>query len=313
MSSGQWSDFTTGSLTNATLYANTTSGNFGILNSFGSKLVWDPAHKKMNFAASSHTGGAIISGSGGLAVWDDATNTWSRETYDWSSEDPGHEYYHVTVNPTSGDLYFRSFNSRTVLRRQYGSTGQASWQSFSTIGHGNYANQVAGGLEWFPERNSGSGGLVFADTLGCAMSDAALTTWTGQTGSSSSGAYHNWIQYANGRVYFGGGNGSSAMFSIGSTGTTPSSHSATPLSAGPNLDGIVLGHPNGTDLLLFENFAASGAIHRFNGTSWSSAGTHSIGDSSGCWAGGAVPEYGVMLFLMFPNTSGTPFCKVYKP
>jgi hypothetical protein len=312
MAPGSWANFACGNLSNATLYAYTPGGTLGILNNFGNRLVWDAAHRKIQYAASAHTGGAVVAGAGGLATWDDTTNQWSRETYNWSSENPGHSYHHVAVNPGNGDLYFRSFNSRSIYRRVYGQTGQAAWQIFSTISYSNWANQVAGALEWLPGLNGGAGGLVFADALGAAWSNAALTSWTGQSGSAPSGNYHNWSAGAGGLVYFGGGNGSTAMYAINSSGAV-SSKAATPMQAGANAASAVFAHPNGTDLLLFQNYASTGAIYRFNGTSWSSAGTHQIGDSSGVWAGCAIPEYGVMLFLVFPNASGTPFCKIYKP
>jgi hypothetical protein len=312
MSAGAWANFSMG-LTSATFTGVAPGGSEpSINNGFGNRMLWDPVHRKLQYAGTTHTGGATVSGAGGLATWDEKTNTWSRETYAWSSENPGHSYSHIAVNTTNGDLYFRSFNSRTIYRRVYGQTGQASWQAFSALnGITNWANQVAGALEWFPELNGGAGGLAFADELGASRSDATLKSWTGQSSISKSGPYHNWCARAGGLFYFGGGNGSSAMYAMNAGGTV-SAKASTPLSAGSAGASMVFAHPNGTDLLLFQN-SASGAIHRFNGTSWSNAGTHQIGVSDGLWMACAIPEYGVMVFIRNERGSGTPTCVLYKP
>lgn len=314
MSAGSWANFVMGNLSSATLTGVAPGGGEpSINNGFGNRMLWDPVHKKLQYAGATHTGGAVVSGAGGLATWDDASNTWSRETYAWSSEGPGHSYSHIAVNTSNGDLYFRGFNSRNILRRVYGQTGQSSWQVFSTLnGIANWANQVAGALEWFPELNGGAGGLAFADELGASRSSASLTGWTGQAGTSRSGQYHNWAARARGLFYFGGGNGSTAMYAMDANGTV-TSKASTPLQAGSYGSSMVFAHPNGADLLLFQNRATAGAIHRFDGTSWSSIGTHQIGVSDGIWMGCAVPDYGVMAFIKNQGGNGTPTCVLYKP
>jgi hypothetical protein len=315
MSSGQWQTFSMPNLANSTFTAvSPGGGQASLFNTFGNRMLWDPVHKKMQYAACAHTGGAFVAGAGGLATWDDATNTWTRETYTWSSEDPGHSYYHIVCNPNNGDLYFRSFNSRTIYRRVYGTTGAASWVGFSTISNvGAWSNQVAGALDWWPALNGGAGGFGFANELGAAFSNSALTGWTWQSGTSPSGPYHNWGIVAGGLFYFGGGNGSSAMYSMSTSGAI-TNRPSTPLEAGSANASVVLPHPNGTDLLLFQNNAATGAIHRFNGTAWSAAGTHQIGANDGMWVGCTIPEYGVIVFVRNQGTgSGTPTCIVYKP
>lgn len=317
MSSNSWANFTMGNLVNATFFANSTSGTLGILNGNSPRLVWDSLHKKMQLAACAHTGGAIIAGAGGLATWDDVANQWSRETYSWSSENPGHGYYHNAINPNNGDMYFRSYNSRNIYRRIYGQTEQASWQVFSVMNGPNYFNQVAGGLEWFPGLNSGAGGLVFVDQGGANVSNVALSSWSTAAGSMTGiGLYHNFIAYtpSSARVYFGGGNGSVKMYSLDASGTA-TVRADTPIEAGAGTsfgEAAILPHPNGTGLLLFGPFTG-GVLYNFDGTAWTSLGTHQIGVSDGIWSACTVPEYGVVVFIKFQGASGTPTCKVYKP
>jgi len=306
---GQWAGLTMGGLTSSLVGAAGTSTPS--LLTFAARGHWDPVHKKLLFAGTSHTGGQLIANAGGLITWDDATNQWTKEGYTWSSENPGHSYYHTALNQSNGDIYFRGYNSASIGRRAFGSTGQASWQSGQVANHPNAGSQVAGGLEWFPQLNSGLGGLVFVDASGAAWSNAALSSWTGQSGSSTSGPYHNWVIHAGGFVYWGGGNGSTAIYRLSPTGSVTTMPS-TPLVAGPNTEAaIVLPHPNGTDLLLFGT-ASGGAIHRFNGTSWSSVGTHQIG--SQLWVGFTVPDYGVIVFLRHEGGgTGNASAVVYKP
>jgi chitodextrinase len=277
---------------------------------FSARGHWDPIHKKLQFAGTSHTGGLYIDGAGALLTWDDATNQWTKESYTWSVWDPGHSYYHVALNKTNGDLYYRSFNSANIYRRAYGSTGQASWQAGQVANHPNRGNAVAGGLEWFPQLNGGAGGLVFVDVLGASWSNAALTSWN-STPTLMSGQIHNWVVAAGGFVYWGGGSDMTAMYRLSSTGISTTMPD-TPLGTGVNSNSsIVLAHPNGTDLLLFGT-SAGGPIFRFDGASWTNVGTHQIGGQ--LWAGFTIPEYGIILFLRHENLgTGNGSAVVFKP
>lgn len=308
MQSGQWASFSMGGLDSSLVYGAGPSVN--TIMGFSARGHWDPIHKKLQFAGTSHTGGPYIANAGALITWNDATNQWTRESYSWSVYDPGHSYYHVALNKTNGDLYFRQFNSATVYRRSYGSTGQSSWETGKVANVPNLANQVAGGLEWFPQLNGGAGGLVFVDTFGASWSNAAMTSWT-STPTLMSGQYHNWIAAAGGYVYWGGGNGTTSMYRLSPTGATATMPD-TPLEAGNNENAsIVLPHPNGTDLLLFGT-SPGGPIYRFNGTSWTNVGSNQMGDQ--LWVGFTIPEYGVIVFVRHAGVgTGAASAMVYKP
>ncbi len=320
MSSGQWASFTMPDLDNAVLFAESSTANKSFVNGFGYEMLWDPVHKVMALAGTAHTGGTLIVGSAGYAVWDDATNTWSRETYDGNSDNAtgspvliGHPYYHNAVNTVNGDWYYRNYNSTGILRRVYGNTGSSSWASFSTIG-GSYANQVAGGLRFFPEMNSGAGGLVFVDVGGAKCSNSALTSWTDATGTSPTlGNLQNFIAYSNGEIFFGGGNSNSNMYKL-SSGKVVSACASTPLVCGSSNAGTIIPHPNGLDLFAF-NCSASSAYYKYTASSdtWSaSLGNHGL-TRGNIWTGCAIPDYGVIVFIEFPGSVGTPTCMVYKP
>lgn len=315
MASGDWLTFSMGSLTDATFHGETAGSAFENIGGYGSRLLWDPIHKKLSFVGTTHTGGANVSGAGGLATWDDATNTWSRETYTWSSEDPGHAYQQSCVDP-SGNIYFRSFNSTNIYERPYGDTGEASWDDtlVADIG-GDYGNQVAGGLEWFPDLNSGNGGLVFVDVDGANWTNAALSSWSTQAGDSTSGAHDQNIAYAGGFIYWGGGGSSTALYRLTSAGAV-SSMAALPFAANHSFasdggDGAFIAAPDGVGLLLFEA-ADSGALHYFNGSTWTQLTDHQIEGTP--FLVGSIPEYGVVVTIELPSTgTGTPVAKLFKP
>lgn len=320
MTSNTWADFTMPNLSNATLFANSLSQQ-GILNGFGYEMVLDPVHMVMAMGGTSHTGGTDISGAGGYVYWDDATNTWTRETYLGNSDNAGggaplvgHAYYHNAVNPNNGDWYFRHYGSRQVKRRIYGDTGSTSWSDFSTIGEP-YANQAAGGLRFYPEMNSGAGGLVFVDVAGAKCSNSAMTSWTDATGTAESGLgnYQNWIAYANSLIYFGGGNSSTKMYSLNASKVVAAC-ADTPAEAGSANTLTIIPHTNGLDLFAFGT-SPSSAFYKYTASSntWSSSlGSHGLSRGT-VWAGCPFPSYGVIVFIEFPGSAGTPTCRLYKP
>jgi len=174
---------------------------------------------------------------------------------------------------------------------------------------------VASGLEWFPELNSGSGGLVFVDQQGASWSNAALTSWSNAP-PQVSGDYHNWSARAGGFVYWGGGfvnatnNNSTAMYRLSSTGVgtkMPDTPIAAAVNGGP---AIVIAHPNGSDLLLV-GVNAGDPVFRFDGTTWTNVGAQQIGPRY--FVGFPVPDYGVVVFLQTTDGIGTPKAVVYKP
>lgn len=315
MASGDWLTFSMGSLTDAIFHAETAGSAFENIGGYAGKMLWDSAHGRLVFAGTSHTGGANVAGAGGLAIWDDATNTWSRETYTWSSENPGHSYQHVCLDP-DGNIYFRSFNSTNIYKRPFGQTGQGSWDDtlVANIG-GDYGNQVAGGLEWFPDLNSGSGGLVFVDLQGANWTNAALSSWTAQSGDSTSGDHDQNIAYAGGFIYWGGGGSSTALYRLTSAGAVSAMadlpFAANHSFAGDGGDGCFIAAPDGVGLLLFEA-AANGDLRYFNGSAWSDLGSHQIAGWPFLVA--AIPEYGVVVCVQLPQSgTGTPTAKLFKP
>ncbi len=294
MSSGQWANFSMGGMGLALLAV----GGGHSITEFSARGHWDPVRKKIQYWGQGHYEGEK------LIVWDDATNQWSVGPGANLSQ-PEHAYYHLAMDPASGDLYLRQYGSSTIKRK----TPSGSWTNIASS-H-NAGNQVAGGLEWFPALNGGAGGLVFCDAISVETWNPATNTWTVRSSNLSGlGNYHNWIVSAAGSVYFGGGNGSSTMYRLSANGTITTAPN-TPIGAGVG-NGIVMRHPDGNQLLLFSQ-GSSGSVYRFNGSSWTSHGSHQIGGATNLWFGVPISDYGVVLFVAQTASAGNPTVKVYRP
>ena len=293
MSSGQWTSFSMGGMGASLLDA----GSGHSITEFSARGHWDPVHKKIQYWGQGHYA------NDNLITWDDATNQWSSNGSAGMGT-IGHGYYHLALDPATGDLYLRGYNSATVKKNPYG----GSWSNIASCP--NIANQVAGALEWFTGLNSSAGGLTFCDTLSAEMWNKSANAWAVPSSSlSGMGSYHNWAVAAGGSLYFGGGNGSSVMYRMSASGSVASAPS-TPIAAGVSA-GIVVRHPDGNQLLLFSQ-GTSGTIYRFNGSSWSTQGTHQIGGATDLWFGVPISDYGILLFVAQTTSTDAPVVKVYK-
>jgi hypothetical protein len=117
---------------------------------------------------------------------------WSDTAYN------GHAYCHNTVNPATGDEYYRLSGAGPIWKRD-GTTG--AWTTFAGPNVGSFA-ATAAAIEWFPEGNV----LMYCGRTLCFTYDGA--TWTQRGSGLAIGTNHAVAQYskANGCVYFGGGN-----------------------------------------------------------------------------------------------------------
>ncbi len=294
MSPGQWASFNMGGMGASLLDA----GSGHSIAEYSARGHWDPVHRKIQYWGQGHYA------SEKLITWDDATNSWS-SAGGAGLGTIGHGYYHLALDPATGDLYLRGYGSSSVRRKPYG----GSWNSIANCNSA--GNQVAGALEWFGALNNRAGGLVFCDVISAETWSAASNTWAQRsTNLSNLGSYHNWAAAAGGSLYFGGGNGSSAMYRMDSSGIV-SAAASTPIQAGVG-DGIVMRHPDGNQLLMFSQ-GSTGTVYRFNGSSWSVAGSHQIGGATNLWFGVPIGDYGVVLFVAQTSSSDAPSVKVYKP
>jgi hypothetical protein len=304
MSSGQWSDFTMGGLNFSLINVPGTAGLHTVVE-YCAKGHWDSVHKKIQFWGQGHNSDTK------LLTWDDNTNQWtavSSQPFDGSGgSNIGHAYYHMALDPATGDIYLHPYFGTTVYKKPYGS----AWTTIANCP--NAANQITGGLEWLPGLNSGAGGLCYTDAVGVWTWNPGTNTWTTRTTSlAGTGPYHNWSAVANSNVYFGGGNGSTQFYRCNASGTVTEEATDTPFTGGIwafENNSPVLPHPNGVGLLQFQN-SAGGSVRYWNGTSWSTLGTQNIQHQR--WFAVTVHEYGVLVFVSTDGAS-TVSAKVFKP
>ncbi len=178
------------------------------------KGCYDPKFRQIRFIGQSHYGDQR------WHQFDETANAWSLlPDPPWDTGGSaypnfiGHGYQHNTVDPSTGDFYYRQYNSKQPRWYQRSTN---SWLQLPA----SKAPSIAGGLEWLPSIGS-QGGLILHDTNEVQRWDKATNTWTQFTGLTGSGGYHN---TANTSVPFsvcliGGGNGSNKLWKIGGNGS----------------------------------------------------------------------------------------------
>ena len=202
--------------------------NGGILEDVGGHHIlqyaddarWDPVGGRVLFLGQGHS-----------SNWDDdptttarfiaygaAANSWTALPALIPSENVGHGYDHSAIDVELGEFFHRPFGSRTVYRYHLAS---GLWDALPQIPQP--SNQVAGGLEYFPE----AGGLVFVDgDWGVWFWHRGTDRWqllANTNGTLDStlpslpmGPYHNFAEHSpvHRVVAFGGGNGSNQIYRL---------------------------------------------------------------------------------------------------
>lgn len=143
MSAGQWIEFVTSGLT-TTLFDDGPNSTLDYMD----KGCYDLIHRKVTFIGHEHYGDQR------WHEYDEASGRWSNlPDPPWDtggSSSPsfiGHGYQHNTMDPATGDLFYRQFDSDVIhwLRRTTG-----SWTTAAPAPN----TSVAGGLEWLPSMGS---------------------------------------------------------------------------------------------------------------------------------------------------------------
>lgn len=187
---------------------------------YSDRGVWDPVSHQFYFCGAAHGEPNQNQSFRKFVKYSESNNSWS------TLPDPGfwtaHSYEHLTINPSTGLIYYREYNSLTV---DVYDIHTGAWGHIPSIPMG--ANQVAGALEYFPERN----GLVFVDgDWGIWFFGLSSNEWTlvAETNGSQKttlpklpmGSYDNFSAYspAAKAVIFGGGNGSTNVYKMDARG-----------------------------------------------------------------------------------------------
>ncbi len=212
MNSGDWTQLTTttglGTIVNNYLNGTygTNQGNRGFYE-YATSGFWVPRYGELHFRGSGHQ-------SAGIHIkYVESTGAW-----EYLSSFPAweHQYDHSTYD-TAGDRMFASTPSDNTVERWNYNSGAGTWANVaSTTG----SPSIARGFAWFPDANSGAGGLVHFNNNGneIQVSNADVTSWSANLGTSitsDGNNYHsNAIYLPNERVVMYGG-GDNAQDEVG--------------------------------------------------------------------------------------------------
>lgn len=243
------------------------------------KAAYDPVRRQVRFISKAHQGDQRY------IQYDCDSNAWSLlPDAPWDDGDPptsadgsvggatsflGHGYQHNTIDPATGDLYFRRYNTGIVWHEAAATGVWTQLPSFSS-------HTLSGVLEWVPGIGT-QGGLMMADEDYVHRWDKAANTWTtlsrvASQGRDCKGAYSAPNELF---VWGGGHNGSGGgqlMWSHTATSTTPTQRASAPYQLYTHVD-VTTVCPVSGDLLVmwapdrFYSFApASGTTGAYPGT-----------------------------------------------
>ncbi len=147
---GQWVEVNTNGFSNGAFLETNT----GPITQWSDKGVWDPTRRRFYFMGAPH------GGVDKFIIYSADTNTWTTGQNPCQATGTActvtHGYEHLTVNPATGELYYRVYYSPLVFKFEP-STGV--WSRIANLPLAAPAIQCCGALEWFPDRNE----LIFVD------------------------------------------------------------------------------------------------------------------------------------------------------
>jgi hypothetical protein len=219
---------------------------------FADKAAWDPVGQHVYFVGQTH--GSCYGGE--FVEYTDSNSTWSVGPWPSgicqsgtpSSPCFSHAYGHNTVDPTTGDFYYRQYNSVKFFRFRNG-----SWSTLPAPSP--QSSQCCGALEYFKDMNR----LLFLDgDWGLWAFNPSTNAWTQLANTHVANAapglpnldmssYNNFAVYdpVQKLVLFGGGTN---VYAISANGTI-TTKKAAPVSLGTT-QGVVSVDPVGGKYLV---------------------------------------------------------------
>jgi hypothetical protein len=200
--------------------------------------VWDPGSRQVLFLGGPH------SGQGKFLVYDEASNTWRQEA------DPPpetllltHTYDHNTINPGTGELYFRPYLRPQIWKYKIAAK---EWSKLTTIPQQEY--NCCGAIEYFSDRD----GILFVGKNEAAFYDLRKGSWSTSRTAIKTGPYHSTAEYSPPAkvVIFGGGSTVNTVYRMdASGGVAQMGDSPYPLDSGGHA--IFTADPTSPRFLLF--------------------------------------------------------------
>ncbi len=328
MQPGTWAELTTNNFNSGAVLRPPRNGS---LLEFSDKAgSWNPVNKTIMVLGGSHsTGGTGFSTL--FARYTESANDWvntlPNPVPNFDNAFPveqgiGHDYHHDTIVPTTGDYYHRQYYSGKVMKFSHASQTWSQCSEFNVQWH---TYQVAGALEYFPDRNS----LVYLDgdwgvwELSLAGGDCT-GVWLQRASTNGGGftpqltglsAYHNQSRYsvACHCILMTGQQTTPKMYRFMSDGTFNTA-STPPIKLGIPQAGsgaIFTSDPVTGNILVWNSGDGATTMYEYNATSniWAAISRPSPifpGPEGGVAETIAVPisTYGVILFVQAGSSSG---------
>jgi len=292
MQPGEWRVLNQGGDTSGWGKALLETGSDTILN-YADKGLWNPNTREIQFLGKG-AGGEIFK----FITYTESTNRWIQEPkpyWDCSPSDScrGHGYEHSTIDPATGNVFWRPYNSAVIYKW---TRATRSWAALPSGPN----PTIAVSIQYFPEL----GGLVLAGAGQLHLFRESTSKWSQLASGLAMGEYHNVASYnpIHHVVIFGGGNGSSDLYKLDAALKVTAIQRA-PVGVGILNSLFTVDPVSGRHLL----FGSSGGFYQYDvGTNvWSSFNTSGMPsnfpapDSNKILFRVAVPisSYGVIAFL----------------
>ena len=301
---------TWGTLAMNGLNSSWTDGGDSFL-SFAPHGEWDSLHNRLVFVGGTHS---TVSAPAGNKMrqfdYDDVLNTWTRN--DTVIPLPGdgnwdHGYYHLAVNPATGDLYRKIYGSDFCIKRLWNA---GAWTGIAANPLDDW-NLAIGSLVWHPGLYGGEGGLILGAYEGFASWRPSTNVWTilrqvsNTMGTSSN---HNAVYNRADQCAYFFNEGFAWKVTAAGVVSAVAAPPVTPTTANINSGGCVYSS-TGTNRMVMLTSAVNGkAIYEYNHVTnaWANIGTYPFSYSNS-FTGFTCDTYGCLVFIMTTssNTIGT--------
>lgn len=287
-----------------------TAGDY--ITQYANKAVWNPIARQFQFVGAPHGNCGIIK----TVIYNESANSWSVGPQPSSIVQPQHSYDHNTIDPLTGTMYWRGFDSFSFYKM---SSAAASWSSIASPPMS--SRQCCGALEFFPNM----GRLIFIDgDWGIWSYNPASNSWlhlartSGNDGTSlpqyPMSSYTNFAAYSKlGFLVFGGGSKIYRMDSSGNITSLPSAPFGNVNIGTGAVCCSVAADPATGNIIVIDG---SGKLWELNPSSGSWSGKIVNTPSTFTTAGGTgeslisapIPDYGV---IMYVKCNDSTICNVY--
>ncbi|MFO1217470.1 MAG: hypothetical protein U1E89_03695 [Burkholderiaceae bacterium] len=271
-----------------------------ILN-YADKGLWNPNTREIHYIGQGHGGRELK-----FITYNDASGKWTREAKpEWDcSPAQGcyslvHGYEATTLDPATGNIYARKFNSTAVYKWTRSSK---TWTQLPAAPN----PAVAVALQYFPEM----GGVVLVGGGEVHFYSESQAKWTTLATGLAMGPYHNVASYnaLYKAVILGGGNDSSSLYKLTSSGAL-GVIAAAPAAVAVGTSLFTVDPASGKHLL----FSVSGGFFEYDVVSnrWNTLSTSGVPIlRSGSYAVDdrvaiAISTYGLIAFLVFDGSDST--------